>query len=66
MAQNTRVMSVALKADVTRNVDKSEYDGLFESIISDTFEMSHESTGTASCYLPCHTASKLPCCDSTN
>ncbi|RDZ42064.1 MULTISPECIES: hypothetical protein [Haloferax] len=59
-------MSVALDIGIARTVDKSHYDGLFGSIISDKFEMSHDSTGTASCYLPCHTASKLPCCDTTN
>lgn len=64
-------MSVAINCDPASRVDKSAYDAVFEAILpgSDGIgpaEMGHDRTATASCYLPCHTASKLPCCDTTS
>lgn len=65
-------MSVAIKGDMAKKVDKSAYDSIFKAILpgSDDLgpaEMGHDRTATASCYLPCHTASRhLPCCDTTS
>ncbi|WP_049969214.1 hypothetical protein [Haladaptatus cibarius] len=60
-------MSVAIDNDTTCTVDKDAFDAEFEAIDApEENELGHTRTATASCYLPCHTASKLPCCDTTN
>ncbi|WP_423743141.1 hypothetical protein V5735_00065 (plasmid) [Haladaptatus sp. SPP-AMP-3] len=60
-------MSVAIDNDTNGFGSKDAFDQDFDDIETpEEHELGHTETATASCYLPCHTASKLPCCDTTN